>query len=259
MDNRVRIGIAEAVGTMILIAGGPGTAILATGGFFPKGTVGVLGVALAFGLSLLVAAYAIGSISGCHINPAVTIGLWVIGKTKTNELPFYIVGQVIGGLVGASVIFIIAKSSAVHFSARASGFASNGYGLHSPGGFKLGAVMLAEVFFTGIFVFVIASTSRLSMPVGMTGVTIGLTLTIIHLISIPIDNTSVNPARSLSTAVFQGSWALRQLWVFIVFPVVGGILGASVWRALRPASDEMTEDISEAIAPAPYGRRPQPE
>ena len=259
MDNRVRIGIAEAVGTMILIAGGPGTAVLATGGFFPKGTVGVLGVALAFGLSLLVAAYAIGSISGCHINPAVTIGLWVIGKTKTNELPFYIVGQVIGGLVGASVIFIIAKSSSVHFSARASGFASNGYGLHSPGGFKLGAVMLAEVFFTGIFVFVIASTSRLSMPVGMTGVTVGLTLTIIHLISIPIDNTSVNPARSLSTAVFQGSWALRQLWVFIVFPVVGGILGASVWRALRPASDEMTEDISEAIAPAPYGRRPQPE
>jgi aquaporin Z len=259
MDNRVRIGLAEAIGTMILIAGGPGTAVLATGGFFPKGTVGVLGVALAFGLSLLVAAYAIGSISGCHINPAVTIGLWVIGKTKTNELPFYIVGQVIGGLVGASVIFIIAKSSSVHFSARASGFASNGYGLHSPGGFKLGAVMLAEVFFTGIFVFIIASTSRLSMPVGMTGVTVGLTLTIIHLISIPIDNTSVNPARSLSTAVFQGSWALRQLWVFIVFPIVGGILGASVWRALRPASDEMTEEISEAGAPAPYGRRPQPE
>jgi aquaporin Z len=259
MDNRVRIGIAEAIGTMILIAGGPGTAVLATGGFFPKGSVGVLGVALAFGLSLLVAAYAIGSISGCHINPAVTIGLWVIGKTKTNELPFYIVGQVIGGLVGASVIFIIAKSSSVHFSARASGFASNGYGLHSPGGFKLGAVMLAEVFFTGIFVFIIASTSRLSMPVGLTGVTVGLTLTIIHLISIPIDNTSVNPARSLSTAVFQGSWALRQLWVFILFPIVGGILGGTVWRLLRPPSDEMTEEISEAVAPAPYGRRPQPE
>jgi aquaporin Z len=259
MDNRVRIGIAEAIGTMILIAGGPGTAVLATGGFFPKGSVGVLGVALAFGLSLLVAAYAIGSISGCHINPAVTIGLWVIGKTKTSELPFYIVGQVIGGLVGASVIFIIAKSSSVHFSARASGFASNGYGLHSPGGFKLGAVMLAEVFFTGIFVFIIASTSRLSMPVGLTGVTVGLTLTIIHLISIPIDNTSVNPARSLSTAVFQGSWALRQLWVFIVFPIVGGILGGTVWRLLRPPSDEMTEEISEAVAPAPYGRRPQPE
>jgi aquaporin Z len=259
MDSRLRIGIAEAIGTMILIAGGPGTAILATGGFFPKGTVGVLGVALAFGLSLLVAAYAIGSISGCHINPAVTIGLWVIGKTKTRELPFYIVGQVVGGLVGALVIYIIATSSHINFNATTSGFASNGYGIHSPGGFKLGAVMLAEVFFTGIFVFIIASTSRLSMPVGLTGVTVGLTLTVIHLISIPIDNTSVNPARSLSTAVFQGTWALHELWVFIVFPIVGGILGAAAWRTLRPASDEMTEEISEAGAPAPYGRRPQPE
>ena len=259
MDERVRIGFAEAIGTMILIVGGPGTAVLATGNFFPKGSVGVLGVALAFGLSLLVAAYAIGSISGCHINPAVTLGLWVIGKTKTKELPFYIVGQIIGGLIGATIIFIIAKSSSVAFSAKTSGFASNVYGIHSPGGFKLGAVMLAEVFFTGVFVFVIASTSRLSMPVGLTGVTVGLTLTIIHLISIPIDNTSVNPARSLSTAVFQGSWALSQLWVFIVFPVVGGILGGAAWRALRPASDEMSEEVSEAGAPAPYGRRPQPE
>jgi aquaporin Z len=258
MDNRVRIGLAEAIGTMILIVGGPGTAILATGGFYPRGSVGVLGVALAFGLSLLVAAYAIGSISGCHINPAVTLGLWVIGKTRTRELPFYIVGQVVGGLVGALVIYIIANSSLISFSAKASGFASNGYGAHSPGGFKLGAVMLAEVFFTAVFVFIIASTSRLSMPVGLTGITVGLTLTVIHLISIPIDNTSVNPARSLSTAVFQGSWALNQLWVFIVFPIVGGVLGGAVWRALRPASDEMTEDVSEAEAPAPYGRRPQP-
>jgi aquaporin Z len=259
MDERVRIGVAEAIGTMILVVGGPGTAILATGGFFPRGSVGVLGVALAFGLSLLVAAYAIGSISGCHINPAVTIGLWVIGKTKTRELPFYVVGQIVGGLIGALVIYIIANSSLVSFSAQASGFASNGYGIHSPGGFKLGAVMLAEVFFTAVFVFIIASTSRLSMPVGLTGITIGFTLIVIHLISIPIDNTSVNPARSLSTAVFQGSWALDQLWVFIVFPIVGAVLGGSAWRALRPASDEMTEEASEAVAPAPYGRRPQPE
>jgi aquaporin Z len=259
MDDRLRIGIAEAIGTMILVAGGVGTAVLATGNFFPRGSVGILGVAIAFGFSLLVAAYAIGSISGCHINPAVTLGLWIIGKTKTRELPFYIVGQLIGGLVGALIIFIIAKSSAVHFSASTSGFASNGYGVHSPGGFKIGAVMLAEVFFTGIFVFIIASTSRLSMPVGLTGVTVGLTLALIHIISIPIDNTSVNPARSLAAAVFQGGWALRQLWVFIVFPIVGGVLGGSAWRALRPASDEMTEEISEAGAPAPYGRRPQPE
>jgi aquaporin Z len=259
MDDRLRIGIAEAIGTMILVAGGVGTAVLATGNFFPRGSVGVLGVAIAFGFSLLVAAYAIGSISGCHINPAVTLGLWIIGKTKTRELPFYIVGQLVGGIVGALVIFIIAKSSLVHFSATTSGFASNGYGIHSPGGFKLGAVMLAEVFFTAIFVFIIASTSRLSMPVGLTGVTVGLTLTLIHLISIPIDNTSVNPARSLAAAIFQGGWALHQLWVFIVFPIVGGILGGAAWRALRPASDEMTEEISEAGAPAPYGRRPQPE
>jgi aquaporin Z len=189
----------------------------------------------------------------------VTLGLWVIGKTKTNELPFYIVGQIVGGLVGALIIFIIAKGSAIPFSAKATGFASNGYGIHSPGGFTLGAVMLAEVFFTAVFVFIIASTSRLSMPVGLTGVTVGLTLTVIHLISIPIDNTSVNPARSISTAVFQGSWALRQLWVFIVFPIAGGVLGGAAWRALRPASDELPEAISEAGAPAPYGRRPQPE
>jgi aquaporin Z len=259
MNERLRIGIAEAIGTMILIVGGPGTAILATGHFFPKGTVGVLGVALAFGLSLLVAAYAIGSISGCHINPAVTLGLWVIGKTKSIELPYYIVGQLVGGLVGALIIYVIAKGSLIHFNATATGFASNGYGIHSPGGFKLSAVMLDEVVFTGIFVFIIASTSRLSMPVGMTGVTVGLTLTIIHLITIPVDNTSVNPARSLSTAVFQGGWALDQLWVFIIFPIVGGILGGAAWRALRPASDELPEEISEAVAPAPYGRRPQPE
>jgi aquaporin Z len=259
MDNRLRIGIAEAIGTMILVVGGVGTAVLATGNFFPRGSVGVLGVAIAFGFSLLVAAYAIGSISGCHINPAVTLGLWIIGKTKTKELPFYIVGQLVGGIIGALVIFIIAKSSAIQFSAKISGFASNGYGIHSPGGFKLGAVMLAEVFFTAIFVFIIASTSRLSMPVGLTGVTVGLTLTLIHLISIPIDNTSVNPARSIAAAIFQGGWALHQVWVFIIFPIVGGILGGAAWRALRPASDEMTEEISEAGAPAPYGRRPQPE
>ncbi|MGA8725008.1 MAG: aquaporin Z [Acidimicrobiales bacterium] len=258
-DDRWRIGVAEAIGTMILIVGGVGTAVLATGNFFPRGTVGALGVAFAFGFSLLVAAYAIGSISGCHINPAVTLGLWVIGKTKTRELPFYIVGQVVGGLIGALVIYIIARGSAVPFSAKVSGFAANGYGVHSPGGFKLGAVMLDEVFFTGVFVFIIASTSRRSMPVGLTGITVGFTLGLIHLISIPVDNTSVNPARSLASAVFQGSWALNQLWVFIIFPIVGGILGGALWRVLRPASDEMPEEVSEAGAPAPYGRRPQPE
>ncbi len=265
MNDRLRIGIAEAIGTMILVAGGVGTAVLATGHFSGQlSSVGILGVALAFGLSLLVAAYAIGSISGCHINPAVTIGLWVIGKTKTSELPFYLVGQIIGGIAGATVIYIIADATRVGsataanlgpYSAKATGFASNGYGLHSPGGFPLGVVMLAEVFFTAIFVFIIASTSRKSMPVGQTGLTVGLTLTVIHLISIPIDNTSVNPARSIAAAIFQGSWALDQLWVFIVFPIVGGILGATIWRYLRPASDEETLEESEEVAPPPYGKR----
>ena len=268
MDQRVRIGIAEAIGTMILVMGGPGTAILATGSFTgSEHSVGTIGVALAFGLSLLVAAYAIGSISGCHINPAVTLGLWVIGKTKSIELPFYIVGQFVGGIVGALIIYVIATSTRVAsatavpgtFSAKASGFASNGYGLHSPGGFPLATVMLAEVFFTAVFVFVIASTSRRSMPVGLTGVTVGLTLTVIHLVSIPIDNTSVNPARSLATAVFQGGWALNQLWVFLVFPVVGGILGAAIWRTLRPESDEAPEFESEEVAPAPFGKRDMPD
>ena len=169
MQDRGRIALAEGIGTMILVVGGPGTAILATGSFAgPRSTVGVLGVALAFGLSLLCAAYAIGSISGCHINPAVTIGLWAIKKTETALVPFYLVGQVVGGIVGAAIIFVIANSIK-GFSAEASGFASNGYGSHSPGGFGLGAVILAEIVFTAIFVFVIASTSRGSMTVGFTG------------------------------------------------------------------------------------------
>jgi aquaporin Z len=247
MNQSMRIGLAEALGTMILVVGGPGTAILATGAFAgAPSSVGVLGVALAFGLSLLCAAYAIGSISGCHINPAVTIGLWAIKKTESKDVPFYLGGQIVGGLVGGLVIWIIADSIG-GFSAQASGFASNGFDSHSPssllnggnvvGGFGLGAVILTEIVFTALFVFVIASTSRRSMSVGFTGLTVGLMLTLIHLITIPIDNTSVNPARSIATAVFQGSWALEQLWVFIVFPIVGGVLGAIVWRSLVPAED----------------------
>jgi aquaporin Z len=236
MNRSARIALAEAVGTMILVVGGPGTAILATGGFFESGSVGVLGVAIAFGLALLCAAYAIGSISGCHINPAVTIGLWAIKKTEGKDVPYYVGGQVVGGLFGALVIFIIA-SGVDGFNAKASGFASNGYGAHSPGGFPIGSAILVEIVFTALFIFVIASTSRKSMPAGFTGVAVGLMLTIIHLVTIPVDNTSVNPVRSLATAVFQGTWALRQLWVFIVFPIVGGVLGAVVWRALVPAED----------------------
>jgi aquaporin Z len=235
MTEQQRIALAEGIGTLILVVGGPGTAVLATGAFSMP-SVGTLGVAIAFGLSLLCAAYAIGSISGCHINPAVTAGLWAMGKTKGSDVPWYVGGQVVGGIVGATIIFLIANSHA-GFSAKDSGFASNGYGAHSPGGFKLPAVIIAEIAFTAIFVFVIASTSRKSMSPGMTGVAVGLMLTLIHLISIPVDNTSVNPARSLATAIFQHTWALRQLWAFILFPLVGGLLGALLWRSLVPAED----------------------
>lgn len=249
MNGKVRIALAEAIGTMILIVGGPGTAVLTTGYFTGRhvaglgvlktlpGNVGILGVSLAFGLALLVAAYAIGNISGCHINPAVTLGLWVIGKTERALVPFYIIGQIVGGVVGGFIIFAIARSSEIAWTANQSGFASNGFGTHSPGGFPIGAAIVAEVVFTAIFVFIIASTSRRSMTPGFTGLVVGLALTLIHLITIPIDNTSVNPARSLATAVFQRTWALEQLWVFIVFPIIGGILGAVVWRALCPPED----------------------
>jgi aquaporin Z len=236
MTERGRIAIAEGIGTLILVVGGPGTAVLSTGGFFGEGSVGVLGVALAFGLSLLCAAYAIGSISGCHINPAVTVGLWVLGKTRSDHVPFYIGGQILGGALGGAIIFIIANSHD-GFDVKASGFASNGYGSHSPGGFDLPAVMLTEVVFTALFVFVIATTSRGSMHAGFTGVTVGLMLTLVHLITIPIDNTSVNPARSIATAIFQHGWAVEQLWVFVIFPTIGGALGAYAWKSLAPADD----------------------
>jgi aquaporin Z len=237
MRPTVRLALAEGIGTLILIVGGPGTAVLATGGFFEGGSVGVLGVALAFGLSLLCAAYAIGSISGCHINPAVTLGFWATGRTRADQVPWYLLGQVVGGLLGGLVIWVVA-SSVSGFDAEASGFASNGFGDHSPGGFGLGAVILTEVVFTALFVFVVASTGRRSMPAGFTGVTVGLMLTLVHLVTIPVSNTSVNPARSLATAVFQGGWALEQLWVFIVFPIVGGVLGAAVWKGLAAADDQ---------------------
>jgi aquaporin Z len=231
MSNSVRIGVAEAIGTAILVIGGPGTAILA------GEDVGSLGVALAFGFSLLCAAYAIGSISGCHINPAVTVGSWVLGKTNASLVPFYIVGQVVGGLVGALAIFVIARGQS-GFSAEESGFASNGWANHSPSGFDFGAMVVTEIVLTGLFVFVVLTTSRKSMAIGFTGITVGLMLALVHLVSIPVDNTSVNPARSLATAVFQAHWAIEQLWAFIVFPLIGGILGGLAWKALVPPADE---------------------
>jgi aquaporin Z len=236
MNEKVRLGGAEFLGTAILVIGGPGSAILAAD------KIGVLGVALAFGFSLLCAAYLIGSISGCHINPAVTFGLWAVGKTKSGDVPWYLGGQILGGIFGAAVIFVIA-SGISGFSASDSGFASNGWGDHSPSatfrhsGYNFGAMAVTEIVLTALFVLVVVSTSRKSMPVGFTGLAVGLMLTLVHLVSIPVDNTSVNPARSLATAIFQGSWALDQLWAFIVFPLIGGVVGGVIWKVLVPPDD----------------------
>ena len=239
MSRGTRILVAEALGTMILILGGPGAVVI---GNVLGLQVGVLGVALAFGLSLLCAAYMIGSISGCHINPAVTIGLWALKKTESRLVAYYIVGQVVGALVGAGILAAILSTGNYTNEARVSRqdlftSASNGYGSHSPGGFDLTAVIITEIVFTAIFILVIASTSRKSMPVGFTGLTVGLMLALVHIVSIPIDNTSVNPARSLATAVYAESWALEQLWVFVIFPIVGGLIAAGIWMAMVEPSD----------------------
>ena len=240
MTTKSRIFLAEVIGTMILVVGGPGTAILWTGeGVFDAK---VLAVSLAFGLSLMVAAYAIGSISGCHINPAVTIGLIVAGKLKAQEAATYIIAQVVGALLGVGIIAAILNgSSGALDAARSSGFAANGFGTNSPNGFSLSAVAIAEIVATAIFVFVVISTSRKSMPAGGTPIAVGFALTLVHLVTIPISNTSVNPARSLATAIMakadSGPSHFGQVWAFLLFPIIGAVIAGVVWKALCPPED----------------------
>ncbi|MGA9721771.1 MAG: aquaporin Z [Candidatus Binatus sp.] len=212
---------AELIGTFWLVFGGCGTAVISAG--FPKVGVGLLGVALAFGLTLLTMAFTIGTISGCHINPAVTIGLWAGKRFPGGEVLPYIVAQVIGGILASTVLYVIA-SGAAGFDVSA-GFAANGYGDHSPGGYSLGAAFVAEVVLTFMFLIVILGSTDKRVPVGFAPIPIGLVLTLIHLISIPITNTSVNPARSTGPALFVGGWALGQLWLFWVAPIAGAALG----------------------------------
>jgi aquaporin Z len=243
MTKQARILVAELIGTMILIVGGPGTAMLATGKFNPGVNVGTLGVALAFGLSLLCAAYLFGHISGCHINPAVTVGMWALKRTPGRDVPWYFGGQIVGAALGSVVLWAIFESGdnlASHHPTRQALFAgaSNGYGSHSPGHFALGAVIIMEIVFTALFVLVIAGTTRSSAIAGFAGIPIGLMLALIHLVTISIDNTSVNPARSFATALFGESWGWEQLWVFIVFPIVGGLVGALIWRFVTTAEEE---------------------
>ncbi|WP_454005625.1 aquaporin Z [Alcaligenes sp. Marseille-Q7550] len=223
---------AEFFGTFWLVFGGCGSAIFAAA--YPELGIGFAGVALAFGLTLLTMCYAIGSISGCHINPAVTVGLVAGGRFPARELVPYVVAQVLGGLAAGAVLYLIASGKA-GFDVSA-GFASNGYGAHSPDGYPLASALVAEVVLTAFFLFIIMGATHKRGHAGLAGVAIGLALTLIHLISIPITNTSVNPARSTGVALFQGSWAIDQLWLFWLAPNVGGVLGALVFRALQ--SDE---------------------
>jgi len=217
---------AEFFGTFWLVLGGCGSAVLAAG--FPDVGIGLLGVSLAFGLTVLTMAFAIGHISGCHLNPAVSIGLWAAGRFQAKDLVPYIISQVLGGIAGAGVLYLIASGKA-GFELSA-GFASNGFGEHSPGKYGLVAALVTEVVMTMMFLLVILGSTDKRAPRGFAPIGIGLCLTLIHLISIPVTNTSVNPARSTGVAVFVGDWAIAQLWVFWVAPIVGAVLGALVYK-----------------------------
>ena len=225
-DKTIRKLFAEVIGTFVLVFGGVGTAVLA------GAWVNALGVSLAFGFTLLVMAYAIGPISGCHINPAVTLGMWMSKKVSGREALLYMVAQVIGAILAAGVLYVIA-SGAPGFDAAASGFGSNGYGDHSPGGYELGSVMVAEVVLTALLMLTVLFTTDKKAAPGFAGIPIGIVLALIHLISIPVDNTSVNPARSIGPAIFQGGWALEQLWIFIAAPMVGAALAAIIYDLMK--------------------------
>ncbi len=220
--------IAEFLGTFWLVLGGCGSAVLAAA--FPEVGIGLLGVSFAFGLTVLTMAYAIGHISGCHLNPAVSIGLWAGGRFSANQLVPYIAAQVIGAVVAGGVLYMIASGNA-SFDVSA-GFASNGYGEHSPGGYSMLAALITEIVMTMMFLIIILGATDNRAPKGFAPIAIGLGLTLIHLISIPITNTSVNPARSLGVALYVGDWAISQLWLFWVAPIAGGVLGAFIYRLI---------------------------
>ncbi len=219
---------AEFFGTFWLVLGGCGSAVLAAA--FPQVGIGLMGVSLAFGLTVLTMAYAIGHISGCHLNPAVSIGLWAGGRFEAGKLPGYIVSQVLGAIVAGGVLYLIASGKA-GFDVSA-GFASNGFGEHSPGKYSLLAALVCEVVMTAMFLLVILGATDSRAPAGFAPIAIGLCLTLIHLVSIPVTNTSVNPARSTGVALYVGDWALAQLWAFWVAPIVGALLGASAYKLI---------------------------
>jgi len=227
--------IAEFIGTLWLVLGGCGSAVLAAG--FPELGIGFVGVSLAFGLTVVTMAYAIGHISGCHLNPAVSIGLWMGGRFHAKDLIPYIIAQVMGGIAGAGILYLIVTNQA-DFNGL-GGFAANGFGEHSPGGFNMTAALVTEIVMTFIFLFVILGSTHSKAPKYLAGLAIGLCLTLIHLISIPVTNTSVNPARSTSQALFaEGGWAMGQLWLFWVAPIVGAILAGLAYKFLSPETND---------------------
>jgi aquaporin Z len=239
---------AEFLGTFWLVIGGCGSAVLAAA--FPQVGIGLLGVSLAFGLTVLTMAFAIGHISGCHLNPAVSVGLWAGGRFPAAKLVPYIVAQVLGAIAAGGVLYVIASGKA-GFDVSA-GFASNGYGAHSPGGYSLQAALVCELVMTAFFLIVILGATDKRAPAGFAPIAIGLALTLIHLISIPVTNTSVNPARSTGVALFVGSWAVAQLWLFWLAPIAGGVVGAVIYRWL--AGEERVQPaagVGDALAAGP--------
>jgi aquaporin Z len=224
--------VAEFIGTMWLVLGGCGSAVLAAA--YPQLGIGFVGVAIAFGLTVVTMAYAIGHISGCHLNPAVSIGLWIGGRFDKKEVLPYIVAQVLGGIAGAGILYIIASGKA---GFEIGGFAANGYGEHSPGGYSMLAALVSEIVMTFMFLIIILGATHSKASKGFAGLAIGLGLTLIHLISIPVTNTSVNPARSTSQAIFVGDWALGQLWLFWVAPIVGAVLAGLVYKMISPEKE----------------------
>ena len=228
MTNTQR-GLAEFIGTFWLVFGGCGSAVLAAG--FPELGIGFLGVALAFGLTVVTMAYAIGHISGCHLNPAVTVGLWAGGRFEARDIPLYVVAQVLGAIAAAFLLLYVAQGNP-GYDLATNGLAANGFGEHSPGHFDTGAALVIEIVLTAVFVWIIMGSTDGRAPAGFAPIAIGLGLTLIHLISIPVTNTSVNPARSTGPALVVGGWALQQLWLFWVAPLVGGALGGWLYKTV---------------------------
>lgn len=225
--HNMKKNLAEFIGTFWLVLGGCGSAMLAAG--FPEVGIGLVGVSLAFGLTVLTIAYSFGHISGAHLNPAVTIGLWMGGRISSKDLLPYIISQILGGIAAASVLYVIVTGN----GNAISDFAANGYGDHSPGKYNLLAAMVTEFVMTFMFLLIILGATDKNAPKGFAGMAIGLTLTLIHLISIPVTNTSVNPARSISQAVFVGDWALSQLWLFILVPIAGAALAGMTYKFFK--------------------------